>query len=232
MFSDGDWAAQDRKKYTMNSQELAEALADGDLGDTYYETLILDDGPAWWACNLDGREIDPNTGGCPEHAPRNVPGLHRAECEATPPHAPVWVLDGDHCGYGVPCPTCIQNDLSQQLAKATRTDRCYHGGWHRWKATGRAVRWLYALGVISGSGWSYGGGHDGCVTFRFDLHRRPYILGVSRDVWRCWLVGRHRRGEEVGFGFCGKCVPWPCCGSQTLEHTDGCPDVDQVAVTS
>jgi hypothetical protein len=217
----------------MDREELAEYLAEVDADTPYYEMLMLDpESPAWWACNRDGREIQPGVG-CPDHAPRNIPGLYRIDCDNG--HGPMWVADGDHCGYGLPCPRCMYEQTAADLAKATKRDRCRHWAWHRWPATRLAVRWAYRLGVISGSTWSWGGGLvdgagcDGCVTFRFDLHPRPYVLGAARSTWRCWSRG-HRRGEEVGFGFCGKCVPWPCCGATRRAHADGCvEDIDQSA---
>lgn len=215
----------------MDSTELAEYIADGDGGDTYYQLLILDldDRGVWWACNLCGVEVDPNRG-CPTHAPTDVPGLARAECEATPPHSPVWTLDGEHNGYGNPCPQCMYNAVAADLAKAQRRDRCYHWQWRRWTVTKRAASWAYRLGIISGYGIGcLGDGRNSCVTgLRPTRHQRPYILGASRDTWRCWLQGRHRRGVEVGFGFCGRCVPMPCCGSETLDHRHGCPDDERV----
>lgn len=222
----------------MDSDELAEHLAEVNADTPYYELLILDaDRPTRWVCNLDGCDIDPSVG-CPEHAPRDIPGLHRADCEAQPPHAPVWVADGDHCGYGVPCPHCMYDGIAADLAKATKRDRCHHWAWHRWSVTRFAVRWAYGLGVISGSAASWGGGLvdgqgcDWCVTFRFDLRPRPYVLGASRDTWRCWLRG-HRRGDGIGLGFCGKCMPWTCCGSVREAHAVGCvEDVDRRAVSA
>jgi len=215
----------------MDSAELVEHLQDIDPDTPYYELLVLDcgtDRPAWWVCNLDGREIDPNVG-CPDHAPVDVPGLRRAECDSVPPHAPVWVTDGDHCGYGVPCPQCMYNKLVDDFRKATKTDRCYHWGWRRWKLTHWLAGRAYTLGICSSGGSTWGNGHDWCMDSPRLRGKRHYILGVSREVWRCWLVGHHRRGEEVGFGFCGKCVPWPCCGSQLEAHTAGCVEGDGMA---
>ncbi len=219
----------------MDSAELAEYIAEGDGGDTYYQLLILDfgtDRPAWWACNQCGVEVDPNAG-CPDHAPRDVPGLARAECDNIPPHAPVWTLDGEHNGYGNPCPQCMYTAVAADLAKARKTDRCYHWPWRRWTATKWAASWAYRLGVISGYGLGCNWGAGPCATgIRPTRHQRPYILGASRDTWRCWLKGRHRRGAEVGSGFCGPCVPWPCCGSEQVEHADGCVEDAQRVVAS
>jgi hypothetical protein len=53
--------------------------------------------------------------------------------------------------------------------------------------------------------------------------RRRLAAGLARwaNTWRCWSRG-HRRGVEVGFGYCGKCVPCPRCGSETAGHYEGC----------
>ncbi len=220
----------------MDRQELAEFIAEGDAGDTYYQLLILDhdtDRRAWWACNLCGKEIDSDQG-CATHAPRDVPGLARVECDNEPPHAPMWTLDGEQNGYGNPCPQCMYSRVADDLAKARKEDRCYHWPWRRWRITGWLAMRCYSLGVTSGGGtWTWSDVHDGCRTRLLSLRgKRPYILGVPRETWRCWIVGRHRRGEEVGLGLCGKCVPWPCCGSQQVEHVVGCPDGDGVAVAA
>jgi hypothetical protein len=210
----------------MDSTELAEHLEEGSTDDPYYELLILDfgtDRPAWWACNLCGREI-PDGQGCPAHAPRDVPGLRRAECDADPKHPPVWYLDGEN--YGTPCPSCIYAGVAADLAKAKKTDRCYHWPWRRWSLTHKVAGYLYVTGICaSGGGTRWGNGCDRCQDVLPRLRgKRPYILGVPRETWRCWLVGHHRRGEEVGFGFCGKCVPWTCCGSQREDHAAGCTE--------
>jgi hypothetical protein len=208
----------------VDRAELGEHLAEVDATVPYYELLILDptDDCAWFACNLCGRDVSADNQGCPGHAPHDVPGLNRAECWANPPHAPVWTLDGEQNGYGNPCPQCMYDGVAADLARA---NRCRHWPWRRWRATGWLVRKAYTLGVISGSGSMWGSGeydHKWCVQGLRRRGRRRYILGVSRETWRRWLVGHHRRGEEVGFGFCGKCLPWPCCGSQRVEHAQGC----------
>lgn len=104
---------------------------------------------------------------------------------------------------------------------------CQHRAWRRWRITQRFATFLYVSGITAGGGgWSYGGraGHRGCISMpAFNLHPRPYVLGISTDTWRCWSKG-HRRGEEVGFGLCGKCMPWTCCGATTVAHADDCPE--------
>ncbi len=207
----------------MDRTELAERIEEVDADTPYYELLILDyDDPrnVWWACNCCGEEIPDNLG-CRQHAPRNIPGLAQTECEADPPHAPRWVLNGEHTGYGIPCPDCVYSGVAESLARA---NRCRHWPWRRWRVTKWAARWAYRLGVVAGYSTGTADGCNWCIRSRRWRGQRPYILGASRDTWRCWLVGRHRRGEEVGFGFCGKCVPWFCCGSIRVEHEDGCAE--------
>lgn len=100
-----------------------------------------------------------------------------------------------------------------------------------WWRTGRTARLLrrlwsrcYTLGITSnGPGWCWDT-HGEHLTHRPRLRgSRPYVLGVKRETWRCWLHG-HRRGEPVGFGYCGRCVPWPCCGATTLDHHPDCKE--------
>lgn len=196
--------------------ELRQMIADGDVGDAYFETLVFfEDERAGFACNQCARDVSETP--CPDHAPLAVPGLHQAECEADPPHV-VYGLDGDHCGYGMPCPLCM---VAEYVERERQARWCRHWGWRRWPVTAWVLGWAYRLGVVSGYGISYGEGHDGCHKLGSWSGSRPYVLGVRRETWRCWRRG-HRRGEEVGFGFCGKCVPWPCCGAERVDHAPGC----------
>lgn len=194
------------------------------LAEPYYEVFVMDDeypaGKCGFLCSTCRRPVDDAP--CPDHAPHEVPGLALVECEATPRHW-AWVLAGDGNGYGIPCYRCI---LDEQAAERRATEDRRNGHWvnrwRYWKLTGWAASWAYRLGVISGYGAEMGA-HEGwrvhAIGWRW--RSRPYVLGVKREVWRCWLRG-HRRGEEVGFGFCGKCVPWPCCGSIRQAHKPGC----------
>ncbi len=187
------------------------------IAEPYNEVFVTDDdhpaGLYAFACNICDRDV--GDGPCPDHAPTEFPGLRLVDCAADPPHL-VWVYERED--YGCPCFVCMAEEQAKRDAEARQ---CRHWPWRSWKVTGRVARWLYALGIVSGTCWSLGDGHDGCVTF-YPRGSRPYRLGVSKETWRCWLKGRHRRGEEVGFGFCGKCMPWPCCGAETVEHVAGC----------
>ncbi|MFI6228577.1 hypothetical protein ACIBCR_14850 [Micromonospora echinospora] len=192
-------------------------------GTAYQELFVLTDdeytGPPGtsFACSICGTPVDDRP--CPDHAPTQVPGLRLVDCDNEPPHI-IFVHDADD--YGVPCFQCRLAEYAEQERQARQ---CRHGGWHSWRITGRLATLAYGLGITSGNAYSYGDGHDGCVTDIRFRGSRPYILGVSRDTWRCWFSG-HRRGEPVGAGFCGKCVPWPCCGAISEAHAEKCPEAD------
>ena len=194
------------------------------MTEPYYESFRMeDDHPAGligFVCSTCERSVD--DGPCPDHAPRDVPGLALVECEATPRHW-AWVLASDANGYGIPCYRCILGEQAAERRESEdRRNRRWVNRWRYWPLTRKAASWAYRLGVISGYGQAMEerGWRVHMIGWRW--RSRPYVLGVSRNVWRCWLVGHHRRGEEVGFGFCGKCVPWPCCGSQSEDHAAGC----------
>lgn len=170
-----------------------------------------------FVCNICDRPVDDDV--CPDHGPRDVPGLRLLPCEATPPHR-VWVAARED--YGVPCLQCL---LDQQWEQERQARQCRHWPWRRWKVTHRVASWTYQMGVTAGgSSWKTGDGCDGCLaSLPRWKGRRLYVLGVPVTTWRCWRRG-HRRGEEVGLGYCGKCMPWPCCGAQTVDHHAGCAE--------
>lgn len=194
-----------------------------DLLDTYTELFVMgdEDGGEFrphFECSRCDRDVTEQP--CPDHAPTgDLPGLRLIECDANPRHY-TWIHNRDD--YGAPCPWCLLND---HTARDREADACRHWPWRRSWVFRRLARIGYALGVVNGFSYVGGNGHSGCVT---DFHwrgKRSYLFGVSRDTWVCWRAG-HRRGEPVAFGFCGKCVPWPCCGSERVEHTDGCAEAD------
>lgn len=82
---------------------------------------------------------------------------------------------------------------------------------------------LYVLGVISGSG--FGSFHRDGV-WRYDAHinldfrPRPYVLGRQRKFW--FHLPRFGHGYYEVMGMCGKCAPWPCCGSIGYDHAADC----------
>jgi hypothetical protein len=147
-------------------------------------------------------------------------------CEATPRHWPTYVLDdGEHDGLAY-CKECSTEAYIAEH-RTCEHDIKHRGAWRRWKATSKALSWLYGLGVVKGYGHSYGRGCNGCISgpVMWTWFHGPYVLFVSRETWRCWRNG-HRRGEEIGFGFCGKCLPQPCCGNTGSGHNDDCDQND------
>lgn len=166
-------------------------------------------------CSVCDRDVTDEP--CPVHAPINVPGLRLADCDATPRHY-MWVHQRDD--YGFPCPACR---IWEQAEQDRLARQCRHWPWRSWRITSWLSRQAYSLGVLTGGAIAWGDGHDACVTFGRWRGHRSYLLGVQRATWRCWSRG-HWRGEEVGFGFCGKCVPWPCCESKLEDHAPGCAE--------
>lgn len=191
----------------------------GVLLGAYRELFVWDDEHpnhhVGFLCSICGQPVDDRP--CPDHAPVNVPGLRLVECSTEPRHW-LWVLDCED--YGAPCYRCELNDLYERQRQA---EACRHWPWRRWKLTHRAGSLAYQLGVIAGSGTQWGNGCNHCLTGVRWRGKRPYLLGAQRETWRCWRQGHHR-GEHVGFGYCGKCQPWPCCGSILMAHEPGCPE--------
>ena len=96
--------------------------------------------------------------------------------------------------------------------------------WREWTLVHRLASRAYWLGLIGGYGLE--GGKRGWRLFgvRFRGHR-PYVLGFDSTNWLPWHVVRYRHvPNNVGLGICGKCVPWPCCGSTSDEHADDCDE--------
>lgn len=195
-------------------------MADTDtLVPHYVETFVMDEdhptGQCGFICSI--CRYDVSDGPCPDHAPTDVPGLRLVDCTKEPRHW-LWVHDAED--YGCPCYQCLVNEQADRDAEARQ---CRHWPWRRWKATRWVCGQMYASGIASSGGTlSWGDGHSWCQSRLPHLRgKRVYILWVDRNTWNCWRSG-HRRGEEVGFGFCGKCMPWPCCGAQTVAHLAGC----------
>lgn len=181
----------------------------------YKELFIVDypddlDGypDAYYICNTCGAKLDDAP--CAEHAPLNVPGLILIDCDATPRHY-AWTLDSE--AYPPTCMACAWRDLYDRHSKC---EHSRHRAWRRWRITRWVARWAYALGIISGSATSYGGGGcHGCLSRVCWRGSRPYILGWPRWKWSCVLRGRHWPGEFVGLESCTKCLPCPDCGATT-----------------
>jgi hypothetical protein len=157
-----------------------------------------------------------------DNPPAAPAGFVMIPCEATPRHWPTYTLDDGESEIAA-CGDCSYADLSSR--HQTCDHDINHRAWRRWKATSKVLSWLYTLGLIKGYGHRYGRGCDGCISgsIMWTLFRGPYVLFAQRETWHCWRQG-HRRGVEVGFGYCGKCIPWSCCGSTTHGHADGCDD--------
>lgn len=186
--------------------------------DSYNESFTsydADDNEVPWhfECSICRRNVDDEP--CSDHAPLgDLPGLRLVDCTASPRHY-LWVHQRED--YGVPCYACLYSD---ERKAALALARCPHRWWQRTHAWRKLVGWGYSLGFIAGSSMTWDATCDGCCAIsRFG--RSSYLLGVSRDTWHCWRRG-HRRGEEVGFGFCGKCLPCPECGSEKASHREGC----------
>jgi hypothetical protein len=131
----------------------------------YAEMFLMDDenphgviGHVCNQCGADVREVP-----CPEHAPREVPGLTLVACDAEPRHW-LWVLAGD-C-YGPPCWRCESDRFWQ--ADMDRRDAPHLRRRHGYRRTA-AWTWLVRLGhrvglltgqywrTCPGGGWCSGG---------------------------------------------------------------------------
>lgn len=157
---------------------------------------------------------------CPEHGPgERVGPLVLVPCDTSPRHLEVYVVDRDD--YGTPCMYCAYESIREDHAPCAHS---HHWPWRRWKITGRVSHRLAVLGVLGGGGsWTLDGHCDGCHTWnRPFAGKRTYILGKSRDWWRCLIQGRHIQGEQIGLGYCGKCLPCPTCGSGSADHPSDC----------
>lgn len=165
-------------------------------------------------CEQHGAEIIT----CRECAASPPAGWQLVECDRD--HPVMWMPD-DGWAYPPPCMYC------SYAAIAKAHDGCehsHHGAWRRWKIAHWLDRRAYALGLTAGGGRRWGGGCNSCLTGPRWRGKRSYILGWPRENWRCLLQGRHWPGEQIGMGLCGKCAPWPCCGSTGYEHAVDCPD--------
>lgn len=89
-------------------------------------------------------------------------------------------------------------------------------------------RWLYVLGVCGGFGSSQDGRGNAWISWPRWQGGRPYVLGWPSTKWGC-LLRRHHwprwfGGEPLAFGFCARCLPWPCCGSIERGHAPDCAE--------
>jgi hypothetical protein len=192
----------------------------------YREDFVIDDEVTGrevyeFRCNICGTPTPDAP--CPEHAPRDIPGLRLVDCDAQPRHW-IWVIDAED--YGHPCLTCICHEQTESI-RELEIARDHHWRWRGWRITGWLNSKAYALGITAGASWGTCSqpGHRCCHRKASWRGKRPYVLGWRREKWACILRYRHWPGEDIGFmGRCGKCVPWTCCGSTGYDHADGCPE--------
>lgn len=152
-----------------------------------------------------------------DNPPPAPPGFVLVECGATPRHWPEYqIADSDF--YDAPCSHCQYQALQKSHDPCRHS---HHWPWRRWRITSEVHGWLYSLGVVVGGGWTFDGYCRGCLNGVRFRGKRSYILGKRREWWACLRRG-HVRGEHVGFGLCGKCMPCPDCGSTTAGHRLGC----------
>lgn len=145
---------------------------------------------------------------------------HLTECRSNPPHPRLWVEIEEHRDYYGPltCPLC---ELDAARKQHEGCEHAGHARWRSWLVAHRLLSWAYSMGITATHGWQFGGGCPGCVDVPRLHGRRLYILGFSREWWRCLLRYHHRR-VELGGNLCGKCCPCTGCGSITWAHEPGC----------
>lgn len=88
---------------------------------------------------------------------------------------------------------------------------------HRTRWYAKLVRHAIGLGLASGGVYTYDHSE---IRWR---GKRCSFLYWPRPKWRCVLRYHHWPSDwPVAFSMCGRCVPWPCCGSVRREHAPGC----------
>lgn len=164
-----------------------------------------------WFCSVCDREV--GDGGCPDHAPSDVPGLQVVSCGE---HPRTWLLADD--GYEPPCPWCVADAASKAHEGCAHAR---HGRWRRWRITRKVLSNLYGAGVLRGWGSSHDSRCKGCAS-GIMWGRNSYLLWWPRWKWSCLLGARHWPGAEILNGICGKCNPCGGCGSEGFSHRPGC----------
>jgi hypothetical protein len=113
--------------------------------------------------------------------------------------------------------------------------KCYgRRHWRRWRLTHWLLQQSYGLGLIAGSSldthchWDCPGHPSSWGWVAGDIWilrwHRPYVLGWPSWKWGCLIRRRHLPGQEIGFGRCGRCLPWECCGATTVAHAPDCQE--------
>lgn len=150
--------------------------------------------------------------------PPAPPGFVLVACEADPRCHPEYRIAED-VFYPAPCTSC--QNAANYRSEREQTCRLEHRKWKSWAGLSKINRRLYALGIIAGSGTSFG-----CCEFcgigRQEMRPRwrggrPYVLGLKREEWACLRRG-HRHSPHVACGLCSVCMPCPDCGSIDPTH--------------
>lgn len=155
-----------------------------------------------------------------ETPPAAPPGFVLIPCDATPRHFPEYHV-AENTFYPAPCSAC-QLAAAWEESSRLRCERD-HQRWKSWRIWQRISSRLYVLGITSsGGGVSYGrcefcgiGRQHSAPHWR---GRRPYILGMKREVWYCLLRRGHRYRLHYPSGLCSICCPCPECGSTDQNH--------------
>ena len=155
-----------------------------------------------------------------EASPPEAPaGFRLIECERDSRHHPLYEVAED-VFYPRPCPDCAAESYSRDNRE--KACKLQHRRWKSWRILGWLASRAYPLGIIAGSGTSYGR-CEFCGIKRQHLRprwkgKRPYVLGVQREAWSCLLRRGHRFTAHYGCGLCAICYPCPDCGSSDPEH--------------
>lgn len=155
-----------------------------------------------------------------ENPPAAPPGFVLVECGAQPRHWPEYRIAED-VFYPAPCSQC-QHDATWESLNEARC-KLEHRRWKSWGIWWHISSLLYSLGFTATGGGAAYGRCKFCGIGRQHMAprwrgRRPYILGVSREVWSCLLKGRHRYRLHYPSGLCATCCPCPECGSTDQDH--------------
>lgn len=101
-----------------------------------------------WICSHCPQRVDEQP--CPDHAPKQAPGLRLVECHATPRH---WLFAHDREDYGHGCPWCWYEQAATDLTplKEAAEKRAHRWCWLRNRLKRLAIR----LGVARATCYSW-----------------------------------------------------------------------------